>query len=206
VFTVWFSRVSDIEQFLAAHVRVKAICWFFTPVPAIFMRPESFSNPGNNDARKSRSGVANQLFRCRFMTRSLNTNAARQLFVKFPKLASGPCNVAKLEDVVCPACGFRKRFRITMITLGEVTDDESAADVGIHEWHSRSYCRCDRCNHHGKVRDFVFKGLDDLVTKRLLGDVERIAQAMTTHHLSDAAWEALPRDEKLGYLNEFSSA
>lgn len=131
---------------------------------------------------------------------------ARQLFTKFPKLARGPCNVAKLEDMACPACGFRERFRITMVTLGEVTDYESAADVGVHEWHDRSYCQCDdpNCKHRGKVRDFTFKGLDDLVAEPLLNDTERIAQAMVTHHLSDAAWEALPRDEQLRYLNEFS--
>ena len=130
---------------------------------------------------------------------------ARQLFMKFPKLACGPCNVAKLEDMACPACGFREHFRIMMVTLGEVTDDESAADVSVHEWHNSSYCQCDgpNCDHRGKVRDFMFKGLDDLVAKGLLNDVERIVRAMATHHLSDAAWEVLTRDEKLDYLNEF---
>jgi hypothetical protein len=132
---------------------------------------------------------------------------ARQLFTKFPKLACGPCNVAKLEDMACPACGFRERFRITMVTFAEVTDDESAADVGVHEWHDSSYCRCDapNCVHHGKFRDFIFKGLDDLVAEVLLNDTERIAQAMATHRLSDAAWEALPRDEQLGYSRKLSN-
>jgi hypothetical protein len=131
---------------------------------------------------------------------------ARQLFTKFPKLAHGPCNVAKLKDMACPACGFRERFRITMVTLGEVTDGESAADVGVHEWHNSSYCQCDapNCVQHGKFSDFTFKGLDALVAKALLNDIERIMQAMAAHQLNAKTWEALPRDEQLGYLNEFS--
>jgi hypothetical protein len=132
---------------------------------------------------------------------------SRQLFTKFPKLARQTCNVEMLKDMACPACGFRERFRITMETLGELSDDEVSADVSSPEWRGRSYCRCGNpnCRHHGKVRDFIFKGLDDLVAEPILNDTERIAKAMATHDLSDTAWEALPRDEKVGYLNEFSS-
>jgi hypothetical protein len=40
---------------LAAHVRVKAIRWIFTPVSTVFAGAESFSNPRKDDARKTAS-------------------------------------------------------------------------------------------------------------------------------------------------------
>jgi hypothetical protein len=55
VFTVWFSRVRDIEKFLAAHGPVKPVHSVFTIFSAVFTGTESFSNPGKDDARKAAS-------------------------------------------------------------------------------------------------------------------------------------------------------
>ena len=31
------------------------------------------------------------------------------------------------------------------------------------DWGRNAYCQCGQCQHEGKVRDFTFPGLDDLL-------------------------------------------
>jgi hypothetical protein len=67
-----------------------------------------------------------------------------------------------LEDIGCPKCGSRDGFKIAF--SGELLAfDSGTEDAGDHEWESDSSCICTQCGHGGKVRDFTFKGLDDIL-------------------------------------------
>lgn len=86
---------------------------------------------------------------------------ARQFLAQFP---DSPLNQGCLENIACPACGQRERFRIEFTGTAQVYDDGSEDD-GDHEWTGRSAITCDgpRCAHGGRVRDFTFPGLDALI-------------------------------------------
>jgi hypothetical protein len=84
---------------------------------------------------------------------------ARRFLAQFPD--STP-NHGLLENMGCPKCGQRDYFRIEFRGLARV-DDDSSDDSGDHEWEAKSYCRCGTCDHSGKVRDFTFKGLEELI-------------------------------------------
>jgi len=73
VFTVWFSRVRDIEKFLAAHARVKPVRRFSVPVHAVFTRAKAFFNPGKDAARENEPDAAAHHFRLRFWIHFLTT-------------------------------------------------------------------------------------------------------------------------------------
>ena len=84
---------------------------------------------------------------------------ARQLIQMFPRLRS---NENCLTDIACPECGTREEFRIEMKSVFTLRDDgtDSYEDT---EWGRSNYCQCGQCQHEGKVRDFTFLGLDDLL-------------------------------------------
>ena len=84
---------------------------------------------------------------------------ARQFLKKFPDSEQ---NENCLEDMGCPECGNRERFKIEMTAVIEICD-EGTEDHGDTEWDDKSYCECFVCSLSGKVRNFTFKGLDDLI-------------------------------------------
>lgn len=77
---------------------------------------------------------------------------------KFP---NSKVNEGCLMDMGCPECGQRDSFKIEFRGTAEVSD-EGSDDVGDHEWDGKSACQCE-CGHAGTVRDFTFKGLDELI-------------------------------------------
>jgi len=74
-----------------------------------------------------------------------------------------PRNDNCLEDIACPKCGQREQFKVRIITMGELTDDGTDAEVGDHEW--GNYIECSRCAHYGNLAGFTFKGLDELISR-----------------------------------------
>lgn len=98
------------------------------------------------------------------MEKDVETNStatgltASGLVAAFPNMV---INSNVLEDIACPQCGQRNYFVIDGSTAFEVTDDGSDGNCGDHEWDDESYCRCQQCNHDGKLLNFTFNGLDD---------------------------------------------
>jgi len=88
---------------------------------------------------------------------------ARQLIRKFPEMH---CNSNCLENIACPICGNRDEFKVEVLTRASLTDDGTDAEVGDHEYSENSYIECfsGTCRHHGRVRDFTFPGLDELLS------------------------------------------
>lgn len=84
---------------------------------------------------------------------------ARQLIQKFPRLRR---NKNCLINIACPECGNRDQFRIEMKSVFTLRDDgtEGYEDT---EWERNDYCQCSQCQREGKVRDFTFPDLDDLL-------------------------------------------
>lgn len=84
---------------------------------------------------------------------------ARQLIQKFPRLRrNGNC----LTNIACPECGNRDEFRIEMKSTFMLRDDGTDGYEDT-EWGLSSFCQCRQCQHEGKVHDFTFPGLDDLL-------------------------------------------
>lgn len=67
------------------------------------------------------------------------------------------------EDIACPECGERDDFRVTLTTEADLCDDGTDANCGDHEWGDESEIKCGQCRHQGKVKDFKFEGLDELI-------------------------------------------
>lgn len=84
---------------------------------------------------------------------------ARQLRQKFPDLAA---NANCLVNIACPKCGYREDFRIEMRSIFTLYDNGTDGYEDTN-WGPNSYCQCGRCQHEGKVRDFSFHGLDELL-------------------------------------------
>lgn len=84
---------------------------------------------------------------------------ARQLIQKFPRLRP---NENCLEDIACPECANRDQFRIEMRSIFTLRDD-GTDNYEDTEWGRSDYCQCPQCQHEGKVRDFTFPGLDNLL-------------------------------------------
>ena len=84
---------------------------------------------------------------------------AWQLAQKFQKLQQ---NNNCLTNIACPECGNRDQFRIEMKSVFSLCD---AGTVGYEDtdWGPNGFCQCVECHHEGKVRDFTFAGLDDLL-------------------------------------------
>ena len=89
-----------------------------------------------------------------------------QLVTKFPAMLKGAENENCLEDMACPVCGQRERFKIEMKAIIEIRD-EGTEDHGDTDWDGNSWCECpeSECRHEGKARDFKFKGLDAYIYK-----------------------------------------
>lgn len=83
----------------------------------------------------------------------------RQLMQKFPHLQS---NDNCLNNIACPECGSRDRFRIEMKSIFTLRDDGTDGYEDT-DWGQNAYCQCGECQHEGKVRDFTFSRLDDLL-------------------------------------------
>ncbi len=84
---------------------------------------------------------------------------ARQLTEKFPDLRP---NDNCLTNIACPECGNRDPFRIEMKSVFTLRDDGTDGYEDT-DWGRNAYCQCGECKHEGKVRDFAFPGLDDLL-------------------------------------------
>ena len=84
---------------------------------------------------------------------------AEEFVAKFPDAER---NQSWLENIACPKCGQRERFRIEMIIIADVTDDETNRD-GDCQYDDDSYCECGECPNCGKLVVFTIKGLDDLL-------------------------------------------
>ncbi len=84
---------------------------------------------------------------------------ARQLTEKFPNLQP---NDNCLTNIACPECGNRNQFRIEMKSVFTLRDDGTDGYEDA-DWGQNAYCQCGECQHEGKVRDFTFAGLDDLL-------------------------------------------
>ena len=93
------------------------------------------------------------------LTGKTHTLTARQLAQKFPNLQpNGNC----LTNIACPECGNRDQFRIEMKSVFTLRD-AGTDDYEDTDWGQNAYCQCGECKHEGKVRDFTFAGLDDLL-------------------------------------------
>lgn len=91
---------------------------------------------------------------------------AQQLLDKFPKLLKSDDNVdTLLEDMACPECGENSLFRIRFEGTAQVSDDTSEDD-GDHDWNDESDCRCGFCEHAGRVKDFTYYGLSELIEEQ----------------------------------------
>lgn len=84
---------------------------------------------------------------------------ARQFLKKFPE---SELMENYLVDMGCPECGGRFGFKVGFHGTCQVFDD-GTDDIGDHQWTDSSSCICDHCGHGGVVKDFTFKGLDDLI-------------------------------------------
>lgn len=84
---------------------------------------------------------------------------ARHLAQKFPSLQQ---NENCLTNIACPECGNRDQFRIEMKSVFALRDDGTDGYEDT-DWGQNAYCQCGGCQHEGKVRDFTFAGLDDLL-------------------------------------------
>ena len=84
---------------------------------------------------------------------------ARRLVEEFPRLKP---NSNCLTNIACPECGNRDQFRIEMKSMFTLRDDGTDGYEDT-EWGRSNYCQCGQCQHEGKVRDFIFPGLDDLL-------------------------------------------
>ncbi len=84
---------------------------------------------------------------------------AWRLIQKFPRLQ---LNENCLTNIACPECGNRDQFRIEMKSTFTLRDDGTDGH-GDTEWGRHAYCQCGQCQHEGRVRDFTFPGLDDLL-------------------------------------------
>jgi hypothetical protein len=93
------------------------------------------------------------------LTGKTRTLTARQLAQKFQNLQP---NDNCLTDIACPECGNRDQFRIEMKSIFALRD---AGTDGYEDtdWGQNAYCQCCECQHEGKVRDFTFAGLDELL-------------------------------------------
>lgn len=104
----------------------------------------------------------------------------RELLKRFLKLEAKDDD-SLLHDKACPGCGNREGLHI-QFTGTAFVDDLGSDDEGDHEWDDKSACRCGQCDHMGTVKDFTFKGLDDLLWRRcdVCGAIPR-----TTYHCQD---------------------
>lgn len=84
---------------------------------------------------------------------------AKQFLAKYP---DSNLNENCLEDMGCPNCGNWEQFSIRMTSIFEIVD-EGTGDNEDTEWDGKSFCRCGDCDHEGRVKDFTFKGLDQMV-------------------------------------------
>ena len=84
---------------------------------------------------------------------------ARRLMQKFPNLQP---NDNCLTNIACPECGNRDQFRIEMKSVFTLRDDGTDGYEDT-DWGRNAYCQCGQCQHEGKVCDFIFAGLDDLL-------------------------------------------
>jgi len=89
-------------------------------------------------------------------TRKLN---AWQLARKFPELQQ---NKNCLRNIACPECGNRAQFHIQMKSVFSLRDDGTDGYEDT-DFGPNAFCQCVECEHEGKVREFTFAGLDDLV-------------------------------------------
>lgn len=62
-------------------------------------------------------------------------------------------NTNCLENIRCPKCGQKDRFKIAAIISCLVTDTGSEP-VGDHEWDDGSATHCLKCGFDGKLKDF----------------------------------------------------
>jgi len=84
---------------------------------------------------------------------------ARRLIQKLPRLRP---NENCLINIACPECGNRDQFRIEMKSMFTLRDDGTHGYEDM-EWGQNAFCQCGQCQHEGKVRDFTFPGLDELL-------------------------------------------
>ena len=84
---------------------------------------------------------------------------AQQLAQKFQNLLP---NDNCLTNIACPECGNRDQFRIEMKSVFTLRDDGTYGYEDT-DWGQNDYCQCGECQHEGKVRDFTFAGLDELL-------------------------------------------
>jgi len=87
---------------------------------------------------------------------------AKKLLAKFPKLEH---KAGFLTDLACPKCGNADRtVKIDCKVICKLDEHETQPD-GDYEWDGKSYCECRECHHYATVKDFTFKGLDDLIAE-----------------------------------------
>lgn len=84
---------------------------------------------------------------------------AQEFIKKYP---DSEINENCLEDVACPHCGNRSRFRISAVTTFTMTDagEDDHSDI---EYNYNSYAHCEECNTPGVYSEFMVDGLDDLL-------------------------------------------
>lgn len=90
-----------------------------------------------------------------------------KLLEQFPQLLELSPNTGTLKDYCCPACGYRAGFRIdvvktVMVDDGGIDGEASQCDT---EWDMLNDCSCRQCGWAKRVCYFVFRGLDDLITR-----------------------------------------
>lgn len=76
-----------------------------------------------------------------------------------------------LTDLCCPECGDRDSLSIVMSSWFELHPD-GTGDNEDTEWDDESGCKCRSCNHGGKVKDFRFTGLDELIERGIEAELK----------------------------------
>ena len=94
---------------------------------------------------------------------------AQEFIKKYP---DSEINENCLEDVACPHCGNRSRFRISAVTTFTMTDagEDDHSDI---EYDYNSYAHCEECNTPGVYSEFMVDGLDDLLRQAADHEVEQ---------------------------------
>lgn len=100
---------------------------------------------------------------------TLPTLTAAEFTARFPAANGVDYADTLLEDMACPACGYRRRFKI-QFTGQCLVSSEGSEDCGDHEWDAESPCRCHACDATGTVLDFTIEGLDALLAEQAGAD------------------------------------
>jgi len=86
---------------------------------------------------------------------------AKQFIQKYP---DAEVNENCLEDIACPHCGNRDRFRVEGRTMFTMTDngEDDHADL---EYDDDCFAICEYCHEGNKYSYFRIAGLDKLLTQ-----------------------------------------